>query len=108
MNDFAVSDVLISDTSSILYEYLITGNPIIIAESGYLDVHNMPATMDIHKIAATYYDSPRSDIVAMVQECLEGPDKRKDYESLLNNCFYFNDGSCTERAIKFLSSLEKH
>ncbi len=108
MNDFAVSDVLISDTSSILYEYLITGNPIIIAESGYLDLHHMPATMDIHRVAERYNDSSDSDIVAMVQECLEGPDKRKEYESLLNNCFYFNDGSCTERAIEFLSSLEKH
>ncbi len=106
MNDFAVSDALISDTSSIIYEYLITGNPIVIAESGFSDSHNMPETLDIHKVAETYTDSSSSDILAMVQEALGVPDKRKDYESLLNNCFYFNDGCCTDRAVEFLFSLE--
>ncbi len=106
MNDFAVSDALISDTSSIIYEYLITGNPIVIAESGFSDSHNMPETLDIHKVAETYTDSSSSDILAMVQEALGVPDRRKDYESLLNNCFYFNDGCCTDRAVEFLFSLE--
>ena len=102
-----MSDVLISDTSSILYEYLITGKPIIIAESDYLNLHNMPTTMDIHEIAARYNGSYGLDILTMVYDCMERTDKRKNYEDLLNNCFYFNDGHCTERATQFLSSLEK-
>ena len=108
MNDFAVSDILISDTSSILYEYLITCNPIIIAESGFSDAHKMPETMDIHKIAPTYSNSSKSDILAMVQDALDVSDKRKDYENFLNNCFYFNDGCSTDRAVEFLFSLESH
>ena len=33
MTDFEVSDLLVSDTSSIQYEYLVTGKPIVIARS---------------------------------------------------------------------------
>jgi len=51
MFDFALSNLLISDTSSILYEYLITRNPIIIANTQHVDLHNMPPEMDISTIA---------------------------------------------------------
>ena len=41
MNDFAISDLMISDTSSIIYEYLITKKPIIIANNDYDQLHNL-------------------------------------------------------------------
>ena len=104
INDFAISDVLISDTSSILYEYLITLKPIIIAESNYLDLHNMPDNMDINNIAKKFNDN-NSNIVKLAYETIENKKSRDDYKAMLNNCFYFNDGSSTDRAIEFLSSL---
>ncbi|MBH10921.1 MAG: hypothetical protein CMG74_11340 [Candidatus Marinimicrobia bacterium] len=107
LNDFAVSDILISDTSSILYEYLITLKPIIIVESDYTNLHNMPDTMDINCLAKRYNDSSNLDILEMVNDSIEKEDKYKDYHTLLNNCFYYNDGKSTERAIKFLSSFQK-
>ena len=45
MNDFAISDLMISDTSSIIYEYLVTQKPIIIADNNYQKLHNMPADL---------------------------------------------------------------
>ena len=53
MNDFAISDLMISDTSSIIYEYLITKKPIIIANNDYDQLHNMPDELSVLSIAKT-------------------------------------------------------
>ena len=104
INDFAVSDVLISDTSSILYEYLITLKPIIIAESNYLDLHDMPDNMNINNIARKF-NNYNSDIIKLVYDTIDCKNTKNHYKAMLNNCFYFNDGHSTKRAIEFLSSL---
>ena len=105
LHDFAVSDILISDTSSILYEYLITNNPVIIAQIDYDELHTMPESMDIRSVAAVYDNSPESDILKLVKENLENQGQKKNYRQLLHNCFYFNDGHSTDRAVEFISSL---
>ena len=54
MYDFAISDLLISDTSSINYEYLITRKPIIIVDNNYDELHEMPSDMNILDIVQKY------------------------------------------------------
>jgi CDP-glycerol glycerophosphotransferase (TagB/SpsB family) len=103
MQDFAVSDILISDTSSILYEYLITRNPIIVAKNEYGDLHHMPDGMNI-MTAVSVYDGTQS-ILRMLEENLRGAASKEKYERLLNNCFYFNDGESVTRAVSFIESL---
>ena len=102
INDFFVSDLMISDTSSIIYEYLITKKPIIIANNNYQDLHNMPDKMNILKIAKKY---DGDDIVSSINDSLN-EDNLSDYDQLLNNCFYFNDGKSSERAADFVFSLK--
>jgi hypothetical protein len=103
MNDFLVSDILISDTSSILYEYLITRQPIIVIKTDFKDLHHMPDEMNIMNYA-THYDGSQN-IVELIEENLQSQRFRKDYEKLLHNCFYFNDGRSVERAVAFIRSL---
>ena len=76
MNDFAVSDVLISDTSSILYEYLITLKPIIIAESNYLDLHDMPDNMNINNLAKKF--NKNSNLIKLVYDTLDCKNTKND------------------------------
>tara|TARA_A100000164_G_scaffold200317_1_gene177836 strand:+ start:1516 stop:2427 length:912 start_codon:yes stop_codon:yes gene_type:complete len=102
INDFFVSDLMISDTSSIIYEYLITKKPIIIANNNYQDLHNMPDKMNVLKIAKKY---DGDDIVSLINDSLN-EDSLSDYDQLLNNCFYFNDGKSSERAADFIFSLK--
>ena len=102
INDFFVSDLMISDTSSIIYEYLITKKPIIIANNNYQDLHNMPDKMNVLKIAKKY---DGDDIVSLINDSLN-EDSLSDYDQLLNNCFYFNDGKSSERAADFILSLK--
>jgi len=106
INDFVISDLLISDTSSILYEYLITGNPIIIAKTDHVDLHTMPDSMDLRGMADEYDGSKDSDILKLVMTNITEQRNREEYQTLLNNCFYFNDGHCTDRAVKFISRLQ--
>ena len=104
MNDFMVSDILISDTSSILYEYLITNKPIIVAKNEYKDLHKMPDKMDIMNYA-TIYDGSQ-DILKLIGDSLANPKYKDEYKKLLDNCFYFNDGTSVNRAIEFIKSLQ--
>ena len=105
MNDFAISDLMISDTSSIIYEYLVTQKPIIIADNNYQKLHNMPADLSILDVAKTYEGDSHSGICQMVNDELDNTHSRDIYNALLNNCFYFNDGKSVNRAVDFIQSL---
>ena len=105
MNDFAISDLMISDTSSIIYEYLITKKPIIIANNDYDQLHNMPDELSVLSIAKNY-DGEKSSINELVKSDLEDKNLINTYEKMLNNCFYFNDGKSTDRAVEFIKSIE--
>jgi len=102
MFDFALSDMLISDTSSILYEYLITRNPIIIANTDPVDLHNMPPDLDISTIAKRM---GKSDNIMKVVENVFAYHDSRDFEKMLHQCFYFNDGKSVRRIAEFLSSV---
>ena len=101
MYDFAISDLMISDTSSIIYEYLVTKNPIIIADNNYKDLHKMPSDLNILDLANKYYGENLSSLVNTELSS----NSRSNYETLLNNCFYFNDGKSSKRASDFVLSL---
>ena len=64
MNDFAISDLLIGDTSSINFEYLITCKPIIIVDT-ITSTLNMPTDLNILDIVQTY-QSNKNDICSMI------------------------------------------
>jgi CDP-ribitol ribitolphosphotransferase / teichoic acid ribitol-phosphate polymerase len=103
MNDFLVSDIMISDTSSILYEYLITDKPIIVVKNDCDDLHRMPGEMDIMNYA-TIFDGSQ-DIVKLIDQNLADQKFKAEYNKLLHNCFYFNDGKSVERIREFLTSI---
>lgn len=102
MQDFFVSDIMISDTSSILYEYLITGKPIIVANTDFSSLHNMPDSMNIMKIA-DFFDGSENILDVVNKSLSVAPDK---YTEMLHKCFYFNDGRSVGRAADFVRSLE--
>ncbi len=105
MQDFLVSDVLISDTSSILYEYLVTGKPIVVASTDFSDLHNMPDKMNIMTIA-DFFDGSKS-ILDVVNRSLSGAENNSRYTEMLHNCFYFNDGKSVKRATEFVKGISR-
>lgn len=104
MEDFMISDLMISDTSSILYEYLVTRKPIIVAQTDYADLHNMPDELNIMRYVNHYYED--QNILKLVNENLKKNTDQKDkMDWLLHQCFYFNDGKSVQRAGDFINSL---
>ena len=91
---------MISDTSSVLYEYLITNKPIIVAIDKLPNLHKMPDSLNIMKIVDIFDGS--QNINNMIKENLENTEKPDLYNKLLHNCFYFNDGKSVSRAIDFV------
>lgn len=104
MHDFVISDLLISDTSSIAYEYLITRNPILIIETGFSDLHSMPPELDINTVAAHFRLGNSFKIESLVHQMLS-QNKSSQYAELLYNCFYYNDGKSAQRVTDFIQSL---
>jgi CDP-glycerol glycerophosphotransferase (TagB/SpsB family) len=101
--DFKASDIMISDTSSILYEYLVTGKPIIVVKNEYDRLHIMPDEMNIMKYVY-FYDNTQ-DICALTQNALAEHGYKEVYEKMLHHCFYFNDGKSVTRAKEFVRGL---
>jgi hypothetical protein len=64
----------------------------------------MPDNMNINNLAKKF-NGHNSNILKLVYESIEKREQKNDYKTMLNNCFYFNDGSSTDRAIEFISSL---
>ncbi len=105
MHDFVISDILISDTSSILYEYLITRKPIIVVQSNFKDLHHMPDHMNIMKHVSIYDGCQK--ILDLINENLTDQKHEDKFNELLNNCFYFNDGKSVDRALNFIKSISE-
>lgn len=103
MLDFVASDIMISDTSSVLYEYLITGKPIIVAENKYSKLHNMPQELNILNYVDIYHGT--EDINKLLINALALQKFKKDYEEMLPRIFYFNDGKSVQRAVNFISKI---
>ncbi|MDN5354466.1 MAG: hypothetical protein PWQ09_1222 [Candidatus Cloacimonadota bacterium] len=103
MNDFIVSDLMISDTSSIVYEYLITRKPIILIKNNCNILHNMPLEMDASKYVSIYDGT--QNLVSLIKDNLKKQNNYDIMNKLLFNCFYFNDGHSADRAAEFIKNI---
>lgn len=107
MHDFSIADLLISDrSSSIIYEFLVTQKPIITIETKFSEPHQMPDHLLIDGVAEPWNEA--LDINVSIEKCfIEHGHRKAEYQRLLDNCFYFNDGKNTMRAVNFLNALLK-
>ena len=103
MADFIISDLMISDTSSILYEYLVANKPIIVAVNDYKNLHNMPPEMDVMQHVPLF--TGEENLVDLIEKTFENEDLKVRLKNLLHTCFYFNDGKSVDRAIEFLNKI---
>jgi len=102
MENLSIADLLISDTSSIMYEFLIIKKPIIIIDVDQ-KLTPMPIEMDIGKVVDHW--NGKGPILPLVKENIETNKYADELHDLLFNCFEYNDGKSTQRAVSFLNSL---
>ena len=76
---------------------------IIIIENEFSDLHVMPSELNVKTIAGRYDHAHSNNILQVVQTSLDSHNQ-KVFSSMLENCFYFNDGHSIDRIIDFLGS----
>ena len=103
MENLFISDLLISDNSSISYQSLIFTMPVLQIDFDESNISQPPFELDIRKIVDCW--SGKGSILPLVEKNLQENKYKSDLQSLLKKCFYFNDGKCTERAVSFLKNL---
>lgn len=102
IENLAIADLLITDTSSIMYEFLIMKKPIIIIDVDH-ELTSMPPELDL-KEAVDHWNG-KDSILPLVKENIETNKYFSELHKLLFNCFDFNDGKSTQRAISFYNTL---
>ena len=103
-NDFVIADLMISDMSSVIYEFLIMQRPMIIIDNKFGNYHKMPREMDIRQNADLYQEG--DDILKMVDENLQHPQYNEVYKKMVEASFYVH-GSAVQRAVDFIQKLRK-
>ncbi|MCF7793940.1 MAG: CDP-glycerol glycerophosphotransferase family protein [Candidatus Cloacimonetes bacterium] len=103
-NDFVISDLMISDMSSVIYEFLILQRPMIIIDNKFDNYHKMPKEMDIRQNADLYKEG--DDILKMVDQNLTNPKYNEVYKKMVEASFYV-EGSAVQRAVDFIQKLRK-
>ena len=101
--DFIASDILLSDTSAVLYEYLITGNPIVIVNSNYKKQVEMPDEMDIMKNSVIFNET--DNINNIITQTLREQKFSKNYDKMFANCFFTPSQVNVINAISFLKEI---
>lgn len=103
-NDFILADLMISDISSVIYEFLITAKPMIIIKNDFADVHEMPKNLDIRQNVEFF--EGKQNIVKMIEHNLENSKYNETYKKMVKECFY-TDGSSVQRAVEFIKKIRK-
>lgn len=101
--DFIASDILLSDNSAVLYEYLITNNPIIIVNPKYNKNVEMPSNLDIMKNSILFDET--DDITNLIDKALQERKFSQTYEQMFSDCFYQSNQTDVTDAIKFVANL---
>ena len=103
IDNLMIADLLLSDTSSMLYEYLIMKRPIIVCDTDTSEVAKHDDGMSVPHQVDHY--SPGDDIMSLINKNLHSKSISDQMNDLLHKCFYFNDGKSTKRCIQFIKRL---
>ncbi|MCK4641469.1 MAG: CDP-glycerol glycerophosphotransferase family protein [Candidatus Marinimicrobia bacterium] len=103
MENLFISDLLISDNSSISYQSLIFTMPVLQIYIDESNIDKQRSEFDIRNIVDCW--NGKGSILPLVKGNLQKNKYKTDLQSLLKKCFYFNDGKCTERAVSFIKSM---
>lgn len=103
MENLCITDLLITDNSSISYLSLIYQMPIVLIDVPDDQAIERPVEFDLRKVVDIW--DPNTSISALVEENLASNKYQAELQRLLKNCYYYNDGQATSRAVKFMQSL---
>ncbi len=102
--DFAVSDMLIGDVSSVVYEYLITKKPILLVDNQYEKKHYMSEMLNLWEHTEHFKEG--MDINTVIKKSFEA-EYGVLFNDILNYCFYSVNESAVDKAANFIKNISE-
>lgn len=93
------ADVLVSDMSSVAYDFAVTGRPIVLAEVLKTKRFSDPEQYNLKKHTAVWTFQVGENIKDKIKEA---EDRIEEVKKLVKDSFYFNDGHAVDRACKWI------
>jgi len=104
IDNIILADLLISDSSSIMYDFLIMDRPLIFNKINSADVRPAEEKFNI-KRCGREFDLSQDNILKVIESSLTNATFKASIAEVRQNCFYFLDGKATERAVNFINSV---
>lgn len=97
---FAYSDALISDYSSVVFDYLLTNKPIAYSQDD-IDEYKLGLINDYEKITPGYRINSISDLVAFAKDLINNRDPYYKERIKVKNCIHkYQDGGFSKRIVE--------
>jgi len=98
------ADLMISDTSSVMYDFLIMDRPLIINKTSSKDVYQPEKRFDIRRCGLEF-DIEKDNILDTIECSFTTDEFRSAITEVRHNCFYHLDGKATERTVRFIKDI---
>lgn len=105
IDNITFADLLISDSSSVAYDFLIMDRPLIFNKISSKDVLPAEDKFNIRRCGLEF-DIEKDDILKVIEDSFARQDFKATIAEVRNNCFYHLDGKATERAVKFIREIQ--
>lgn len=103
-DNMVIADLLITDSSSVSYDFLIMDRPIIFNKIINEDIRPADFPYD-NRRCGFQYDIEKDDIKKIIEASFTTNQFKSQIREVRQNCFYFLDGKATDRAIEFINKI---
>jgi hypothetical protein len=104
-DNITFTDLMISDSSSVMYDFLILDRPLIINKTSSKDVFEPEDRFNI-KRCGFEFDLEKDNILDTIERSLITDQFKLAIADVRQSCFYHLDGKATERAADFILNVE--
>lgn len=104
-DNITFTDLMISDTSSVTYDYLIMDRPLIFNKTVSKDVFQPEERFNI-KRCGLEFDIAKDNILDIIDRSFTTDEYKSAIAEVRQNCFYHLDGRATERTVRFIREVQ--
>jgi len=101
------TDLMISDSSSVMYDYLIMNRPLIFNKTISRDVFQPEEQFNV-KRCGLEFDIEKDNIMEIIDRSFTTDEFKSVIAEVRQNCFYHLDGKATERTVRFIREIQDH
>jgi len=101
-DELAGVDVLISDCSSLTYEFLVTGRPILIYFPDYKENKDIVNLEDFNSKMPSHLNKDFNELLVSMDDVIKCNYSYDKYNKILNQYHFYKDGNSSKRVYKYI------